>query len=84
MDAADSELIKRRRHGDIAPRPGHFSTALEKARLAPDEPRGYGHRHQLRPPRLRRPIGHEEDDACIGVECVLKEPRYEANRREGI
>ena len=84
MDSADSELIKRRRHGDVAPRPGHLSAPLEEARLAADEPRGHSHRHELRPPRLRRPIGHKEDDVGIGVEGALKEPRYEANRREGV
>ena len=84
MDAADSEHVKGRRHGDIAPRPGHCSTPLEKARLAPNEPGGDGHRHELRPPRLRRPIGQMEYDERIEVEGVLEEPRYQANRREGI
>ena len=84
MDAADSELVKWRSHSDIAPRPGHLSTPLEEARLAPDEPGGDGQGHELRPPWLGGPIRYKEHDACIDVEGVLKEPRYKANRREGV
>jgi hypothetical protein len=82
MDVADSELIKGRRNGDIAPRPGDFSTPLEKARLAPNEPGGDGDRHEFRPPGLRGPIGHKEHDVRIDVEGVLQEPWCQAKRRE--